>query len=85
MTSTSQTQGQAGTTATTFGQSGGAFGLGIEPFNSTVKGDPTPPGVNSTGTPFQVAPYPVPIYDNTAGDPNQLPAAWGAPGVSQFG
>ncbi len=79
MTSTSQTQGQAGTTATTFGQSGGAFGLGIEPFNSTGQGDCTPPGVSATGTPFQVAPYPVPIYDNTAGDPNQLPAAWGGP------
>jgi len=77
MTSTSQAQGS--TAVTTFGQSGGVFGLGIEPYNSTGQGDCTPPGVNATGTPFQVAPYPVPIYDNTAGDPNQLPAAWGGP------
>lgn len=74
-------------TPTTFGQSGGVFGLGIEPFNSTGQGDCTPPAVSGTGTPFQVAPYPVPLWDTTnAGcataplcDPNQLDAAWGGP------
>jgi hypothetical protein len=65
MTSTPQT----GTNPTTFGVSGGVFGLGIEPFN-----------YNQLGTPDSAAPYPVPVYDalaGTSGDPNQLPAAWG--------
>jgi hypothetical protein len=77
MTSTSQTPPEpTNTTETTFGQAGGVFGLGIEPFNYT----------SSTGTPFSVNPYPVPLYDALAGsltgDPNQLPAAWG--GVPAF-
>ena len=87
MTSTSQTLGQGTTAATTFGQSGGVFGVGIEPFNSTGQGDCTPPAVSGTGTPFQVAPYPVPIWDPTGAgcataptcDPNQMDAAWGGP------
>ena len=66
MTSTAQTVGA--TTVTTFGTSGDVVGLGIEPFNYT-----------ESGTPFQVAPYPVPIYDALSPDANQLPAAWGGP------
>jgi len=66
MTSSSQVVGT--TTVTTFGQSGGVFGLGIEPFNYNVN-----------GAPDNVAPYPVPVYDATALDPNQIPAAWGGP------
>jgi hypothetical protein len=61
MTSTPQT----GTTATTFGISGGVFGLGIEPFN-----------YNENGVPDNVAPYPVPLYDTTAA--NQV-LTWGGP------
>jgi hypothetical protein len=74
MTSTAQavTNGNL----TTFGQTGGVFGLGIEPFNYGYNGTP----VNNT-------PYPVPVYDAASavvppGDPNQLPAAWG--GVPAF-
>ena len=84
ITSTTQNSGfNCGNAQTTFGQSGGVFGLGIEPFNAMGQGDYAAavgliaPG--SDGTPFQVAPYPVPIYDVTASDPNQLPAAWGGP------
>jgi hypothetical protein len=76
ITSTSQTAGSS--QITSFGQSGGVFGSGIEPWNSTSNGDLTPPGANTAGTPFQVAPYPVPIYDATAGDVNQF-VPWGGP------
>jgi hypothetical protein len=84
MTATAQAPPEPiNTTATTFGQSGGAFGLGIEPFNYE----------SASGTPFQnpntgvaLPPYPVPLYDaalaSPTGDPNQLPAAWG--GVPAF-
>jgi hypothetical protein len=84
MTATAQAPPEPiNTTTTTFGQAGGAFGLGIEPFNYT----------SASGTPFAVNPYPVPLYDVLAGsppptfssltgDPNQLPAAWG--GVPAF-
>ncbi len=48
-------------------------------------------GLSGTGTPFQVAPYPVPIYRRAAGcataptcDPNQMDAAWGGPPASYF-
>ncbi len=64
------------TTVTTFGQSGGAFGLGIEPFNAYGPGNA--PSATQIGTPFQVAPYPVPLYDATANDPNQF-VPWGGP------
>jgi hypothetical protein len=64
MTSTSQT----GSNATTFGIDGQVSGLGIEPFN-----------YNQLGTPYNEAPYPLPVYDPVSGDPNQLPAAWGGP------
>jgi hypothetical protein len=64
---------------TSFGQSGGVFGLGIEPFNAQAQGDCTPAGVGSTGTPFQVPPYPVPLYDPLFGaDPNAF-IPWGGP------
>ncbi|MGA3037343.1 MAG: hypothetical protein ABSE64_07625 [Vulcanimicrobiaceae bacterium] len=83
ITSTSQASGtNCGATQTTFGQSGGVFGLGIEPYNAFGQGDYANLGCQcpgNDGTPFQVAPYPVPIYDTTAADPNQLPAAWGGP------
>lgn len=76
--STSQSPGS--TAITTFGQSGGVFGIGIEPFNSTGQGDCTPAAVNATGTPFQAQPYPIPVYDAATGtDPNQIPAGWGGP------
>jgi hypothetical protein len=51
MTSTPQTPNASNTT--TFGVSGGAFGLGLEPFNIS----------NVTGKPDSVVPYPVPLYD----------------------
>ena len=59
--SSSQSLGptQAGQTITSFGQSGGVFGSGIEPFNATGPLDAT--GATTIGTPFQVAPYPVPL------------------------
>ncbi len=57
---------QGGSTVTSFGTSGGVFGLGIEPFNY---GD---------GTPFTNVPYPVPLYDSVAADPNAF-VAWGGP------
>jgi hypothetical protein len=77
MTSTSQAYGS--TAVTTFGQSGGVFGLGIEPFNATGQGQCTPPAFfSANGTPFQVAPYPVPLYDTVASDPNAF-IPWGGP------
>lgn len=63
---TPTSQSPTATTVTSFGQSGGAFGLGLEPFNYTLN-----------GLPGFTNPYPVPLYDALAGDPNQLPAAWG--------
>jgi hypothetical protein len=80
ITSTSQSAGITCTTSvTSFGQSGGVFGLGIEPFNAQAQGDCTPAGVGSTGTPFQVPPYPVPLYDPLFGaDPNAF-IPWGGP------
>lgn len=78
MTATSQSPGS--TAVTTFGQSGGVYAIGIEPFNSTGQGDCTPAGPSNTGTPFQAQPYPIPVYDAATGtDPNQIPAGWGGP------
>src|SRR5579872_254489 len=51
MTSTSQNPGASA--VTTFGQSGSVFANGIEPFNAN----------GTSGKPFQVAPYPVPLFD----------------------
>ncbi len=66
--STTQNPGApCATTQTSFGQSGGAFGVGLEPFNATAAGDFTPPAVGKQGSPFQVAPYPVPLYDPSFG------------------
>lgn len=76
ITSTSQNGNQ--TKVTSFGQSGGVFGLGIEPYNAQGQADCTAVGPSSTGTPFQVAPYPVPLFDATAADPNAF-IPWGGP------
>jgi len=73
MNSTSQVPNT--TNLTTFGQSGGVFGLGIEPYNAYGSYD-APSGGN-IGQPFQVAPYPVPLYD-FAGDTNAF-EPWGGP------
>jgi hypothetical protein len=60
--------GQAQSTPTTFGRSGGAFALGIEPFN-----------YNEGGLPDNIVPYSVPLYDPTpSSDPNAF-IAWGGP------
>jgi len=82
-TSSSQTPGT--TTLTSFGQSGGVFGIGIEPFNAAGQASCTPAAIRATGTPAQVAPYPVPLYGNASpsfvagtGDPNAF-VAWGGP------
>jgi hypothetical protein len=77
MTSTAQAPpAPTNTTVTTFGQSGGVFGLGIEPFNYE----------SATGLASTTTPYSVPVYDfattTATGDPNQIPAAWG--GVPAF-
>jgi hypothetical protein len=75
----SSSQNPGTTNVTTFGQSGGAFGLGIEPFNAigpaSAQGSTFPGTINS---PFQVAPYPVPLIDTLAGDPNEF-IPWGGP------
>jgi len=61
---------QGGSAVTTFGTSGGVFGLGIEPFNYL------------DGAPTTNVPYPVPLYDplaaSSTGDPNGF-VAWGGP------
>ena len=81
---TSTSQAALSTAVTSLGQSGGVYGLGIEPFNSVGQGDCTPAGTSSTGTPFQTAPYPVPLYDSASptftatGDPNAF-VPWGGP------
>jgi len=98
ITSTTQTSGFncGGTAQTTFGQSGGVFGLGLEPYNAAGQGDYAAllgivsPG--SDGTPFSVNPYPVPLWDTVnagcatapACDPNQLDAAWGGPPAVEY-
>jgi hypothetical protein len=63
------------TNQSTFGLSGGAFGLGLEPYDAFGPYDAGSGG--QIGTPFQVAPYPVPLYD-PAGDTNAF-TAWGGP------
>jgi hypothetical protein len=82
---TSTPQAALSNAVTSFGQSGGVYGLGIEPFNSQGQGDCTPASTSATGTPFQVAPYPVPLYDahsptfvGATGDPNVF-TPWGGP------
>lgn len=77
MTSTSQ--GTTASNVTTFGVDGGAFGIGIEPFNY----------VYVTGVPASVVPYPVPLYDtiNNGGgmDPNQFIPGGGLPAFDPAG
>ncbi|MGP6190474.1 MAG: hypothetical protein ACLPSH_10445 [Vulcanimicrobiaceae bacterium] len=58
---------QTDTTASSFGVSGGAIALGIEPFN-----------YNENGTPDNVAPYTLPLYDTISPDPNGF-VSWGGP------
>lgn len=83
MTSTSQAPGTS-CALTTFGQSGGVFGLGIEPYNAGGQALCTPVGITNTGQPIQVAPYPVPLYDTASpsfaggADPNIF-IPWGGP------
>lgn len=60
--------GQAQSTPTTFGRSGGAFALGLEPFN-----------YNEGGEPDNLTPYAVPLYDPApSSDPNAF-IPWGGP------
>jgi hypothetical protein len=66
-TSTMSYTPQTGTTVSTFGISGGAFGIGLEPFN-----------YQSGGQPAEVAPYTVPLYDPVSGDTNAF-VPWGGP------
>ena len=66
-TSTMSYTPQTGTTVSTFGISGGAFGIGLEPFN-----------YNEDGGPDNVSPYAVPLYDSVAGDTNAF-VPWGGP------
>lgn len=78
--STSQAPGQnCVATQSTFGQSGGAFGSGLEPYNAMAAGDFTPPAVSSQGKPFQTAPYPVPLYSNSNPDPQFTFTPWLGP------
>jgi hypothetical protein len=65
---------QNGTAVSTFGTSGGVFGLGIEPFNTN----------NQLGTPATNIPYAVPLFD-PAGDTNALIPWGGAPGFDPNG
>jgi hypothetical protein len=64
MGSTPQT---GSTTATTFGTSGQASGLGLEPYN-----------YNNGSVPDSVAPYTLPLYDPNTADPNAF-VPWGGP------
>ena len=59
----------------TFGDSGGAFGSGLEPFN--YAGALGTAGV--AGAPASVFPYPVPVFDATAADINQFFPGGGPP------
>jgi hypothetical protein len=88
MTPIGQTPAQTNNTAlaTTFGDSGGAFGLGLEPFN--YAGALGTAGVG--GSPASVYPYQVPLYDaiDNAGagpDPNQFLPGGGAPAFNVAG
>ncbi len=77
MTATSQSP--TANNVTTFGNDGGAFGLGLEPFNYAA-----PIGnAGVTGAPANVFPYAVPLYDAivAAGgtDPNAFIPGGGSP------
>ena len=78
MTGSSQVP-NSGTT-TTFGLSGGAFGIGLEPFNF----------VGVTGVPATNFPYPVPLYDAINATPggvdlNQFMPGGGLPAFNPAG
>jgi hypothetical protein len=88
ISSTSQASGA--TAVTTFGQSGGAYALGIEPFNALASGDAVKPPISLYGQAFCprlqlgcTGPYPVPLYDDVytaKGQKNvNALAAWGGP------
>ena len=74
ITATAQNPGS--TNQTTFGWSGGAFGIGIEPYN--YYGPFNAPAPNLVNTPFQVAPYPVPLY-NPVPAPTPTPIGTASP------
>jgi hypothetical protein len=82
MTATSQLPNATATT--TFGNDGGAFGLGIEPFNYAA-----PLGqAGVAGAPANILPYPVPLYDALAGaggDPNAFIPGGGPPAFNTAG
>jgi hypothetical protein len=60
----------------TFGDDGGAFGLGLEPFNYAS----TLGTAGVAGVPATVFPYPVPVYDTVAApDINQFTPGGGPP------
>ncbi len=60
---------------TSFGQSGGAFSIGLEPFNAMGSYDASAP--SNVGSPFSWVPYPVPVYQTTANANTIVP--WGGP------
>ena len=85
ISSTSQAPGAKA--VTTFGQSGGAFALGIEPFNALGSGDAEKPPISLYGQPFCprlslgcTGPYPVPLYNigGSAKNTNVF-EPWGGP------
>jgi hypothetical protein len=65
---------QGGSSLSSFGTSGGVFGLGIEPFNYN----------NANGVPASNVPYPVPLFDPSS-DTNALIPWGGAPGFDPDG
>jgi hypothetical protein len=81
MTSTSQSPQAAGAPTTTFGQSGGVFGLGIEPFNyQGPASNAACGGAGSPGVPYTFVPYPVPLYaGDFAGTAANSFVPWGGP------
>ena len=84
MTSTAQTPNAS--TITTFGVDGGASGLGLEPFNYGVNGVPYDSVINpANGAPIGIEPYPVPLYDALAPDPNAFMPLGGLPAFNPAG
>ena len=69
-----QATGSSTIPASTLGESGGATGLGLEPFNYTATGTSS----NTFGAPTTFVPYAVPAYDTVAMDPNAF-IPWGGP------
>ena len=80
---TSLSQAPNVTGSATFGNDGGAFGLGLEPFNEAA-----PLGnAGVGGQPATLVPYPVPVYDALAGagDPNAFIPGGGPPAFALAG